>query len=111
LCSADDDFPIQLWDKLLPQAEITLNLMRASPSDPTKSAYEVVFGLFDHNQMPLAPPECKVVIHKNQVNTDCGIHMGLKDGISGQLPNIIAATTATSTTCRWSAFLIWLKFF
>jgi hypothetical protein len=27
LCLANDDFPIILWDKLLPQAEITLNLM------------------------------------------------------------------------------------
>jgi hypothetical protein len=61
LCSADNDFPIRLWDKL-PQAEITLNLMRASQTDPTKLA--AVFGSFDHNQMPLAPPGCKVLIYK-----------------------------------------------
>ncbi|CAJ1938144.1 unnamed protein product [Cylindrotheca closterium] len=27
LCSTDKDFPIHLWDQILPQAEITLNLM------------------------------------------------------------------------------------
>jgi hypothetical protein len=64
LCSADDDFPIRLWDKLLPQAEITLNLMRASRVDGSKSAYEATFGLFDHNKTPLAPPGCKVLIHE-----------------------------------------------
>jgi hypothetical protein len=64
LCLADNDFPIRLWDKLLPQAVITLNLMRASQTDPTKSAYKVVFGPFDHNQTPPTPPGCKVLIHE-----------------------------------------------
>jgi hypothetical protein len=61
---SDDDFPIRLWDKLLHQAEISLNSMRASRTDPTKSAYEAVFGRFDHNQTPLTPLGCKVLIHK-----------------------------------------------
>jgi hypothetical protein len=28
LCSTHLDFPLQLWDKLFPQAEITLNLLQ-----------------------------------------------------------------------------------
>jgi hypothetical protein len=28
LCSVDPTFPLKLWDKLLPQATITLNLLR-----------------------------------------------------------------------------------
>jgi hypothetical protein len=64
LCSANTDFPIRLWDQLIPQAEITINLMRASRANPTISAYEAVFGPFDHNQTPLAPPGCKVLIHE-----------------------------------------------
>jgi len=30
LCSVDKDFPIHLWDRLIPQAEVTLNLLRGS---------------------------------------------------------------------------------
>jgi hypothetical protein len=38
LCSADTNFPIRLWDRLIPQAEITINLMRASRANPSISA-------------------------------------------------------------------------
>jgi hypothetical protein len=64
LCSADPLFPLRLWDRLLPQAEITLNLLRASRSNPTVSAYEAINGPFDYNKTPLAPPGIKVVIHE-----------------------------------------------
>ncbi|KAL7482247.1 hypothetical protein ACHAW6_007926 [Cyclotella cf. meneghiniana] len=33
-----DDFPLKLWDKLLPQTKITLNLLRQSNAIPTVSA-------------------------------------------------------------------------
>jgi hypothetical protein len=64
LCLANNNFPIWLWDRLVPQAEITINLMQASRANPTISAYEAVFGPFDHNWTPLAPPGCRVLIHK-----------------------------------------------
>jgi hypothetical protein len=35
LCTVDKDFPLQLWDTLLPQAELCLNLLRGSRLDPT----------------------------------------------------------------------------
>jgi hypothetical protein len=50
--------------RFLPQAEITLNLMRASRTNPTKLAYKAVFSPFKHNKTPLAPPGCKALIHK-----------------------------------------------
>ena len=34
----DPQFPIKRWDLLLNQAEITVNLLRTSKLDPTKSA-------------------------------------------------------------------------
>jgi hypothetical protein len=65
LSSADEHFPIRLCDRLLPQAELTLNLLRNSRIDPTKTAYEAVFGRkFDYNATPLAPPGCKVLVHE-----------------------------------------------
>ena len=65
LSSADENFPVRLWDRLLPQAEITLNLLRNSRTAPSKTAYEAVFGKkFDYNATPLAPPGCKVLVHE-----------------------------------------------
>ncbi|KAL9183037.1 hypothetical protein ACHAXT_004824 [Thalassiosira profunda] len=52
------------WDKLLPQAEITLNLLRQSNATPAISAYAHINGPFDYNKMPLAPMGCKVQIHE-----------------------------------------------
>ena len=47
LCSVDKHFPLHLWDKLLPQAELTLNLLRGSRINPTLSAHAQMHGLFD----------------------------------------------------------------
>jgi hypothetical protein len=47
LCSVDPNFPLKLWDKLLPQATITLNLLRKSRISPRMSAYAQLNGLFN----------------------------------------------------------------
>ena len=64
LAGTAPDFPKYLWDKLLPQTELTLNLLRASNTTPTVSAYAHLFGPFDYNKMPLAPMGCKVHVHE-----------------------------------------------
>jgi hypothetical protein len=64
LCSTHPDFPLRLWDSLLPQAEITINLLRASRTQPHISAYEALFGKYDYNCNPLMPPGTKVVVHE-----------------------------------------------
>ena len=38
LASVAPDFPTNLWDLLLPQAELTLNLLRQATLDPSQSA-------------------------------------------------------------------------
>jgi hypothetical protein len=55
LAGVADDFPFKLWDKLLPQAKITINLLRQSNATPTVSAYAHLNGPFYYNKMPLAP--------------------------------------------------------
>ena len=37
LCTADPSFPLEAWDELIPQAELTLNLLRASRTNPNQS--------------------------------------------------------------------------
>ena len=65
LATTDSDFPLQLWDRLTPQVEATLNLLRASRVDPTKSAYEILNGPYDWNRYPLAPLGCKAVVYED----------------------------------------------
>ena len=43
---------------------MTLNMLRTSRKDPTKSAYEELEGKFDYNKMPLAPPGTKALIYE-----------------------------------------------
>jgi hypothetical protein len=64
LATADPNFPIAEWDRLIPQAVLTLNLLRNSRINPKLSAYAFLFGNFNFNKKPLAPPGTKVVVHK-----------------------------------------------
>jgi hypothetical protein len=55
---------LKLWDKLLPQATITLNLLRKSRINPRMSAYAQLNGDFDFNRTPLAPPGTRIIAHE-----------------------------------------------
>ncbi|GAX09321.1 hypothetical protein FisN_6Lu323 [Fistulifera solaris] len=47
LCSTDRNFPLHLWDQLVPQALLTLNLLCASRINPKLLAYAQVYGAFN----------------------------------------------------------------
>jgi hypothetical protein len=64
LSSVDPDFPLHLWDRLLPQAEITLNLLGTSRLHPQLSAAAHFHGLVDYNKAAFAPPGCKIIAHE-----------------------------------------------
>ena len=64
LAGVAEDFPSSLWDHLLPQTDITLNLLQQSNATPTVSAYTHLCGPFDYNKMPLAPMGCAVQVHE-----------------------------------------------
>jgi len=65
LAMTNSEFPLQLWDKLTLHVETTLNLMQTPQSNPSISAYEAIWGPYDWNRFPLAPPGCKTVIYKS----------------------------------------------
>jgi N-acetyl-beta-hexosaminidase len=44
LATTDSNFLLQLWDKITPQVQNTLNMMRASRIDSTVSAYKQLNG-------------------------------------------------------------------
>jgi hypothetical protein len=64
LSSVDPSFPMHLWERLLPQAEITLNLLRTSRLRPQLSAAAHYHGLVDYNKTAFAPPGCKIIAHE-----------------------------------------------
>jgi hypothetical protein len=63
LCSVNKDFPLHLWDKLVPQAELSLNLMRGSRLNPKLSVHAQMDGQFEFNRTPMAPPGIRVLVH------------------------------------------------
>jgi hypothetical protein len=64
--SLDLTFPLHLWDRLLPQAEITFNLLRTSRLHPQLSTAAHFHGLVDNKKTYFAPPRCKIIAHKKQ---------------------------------------------
>jgi hypothetical protein len=64
LSSVDPAFPLHLWDILLPQAEITSNLLRTSRLHPQLSAAAHFHGLVDYNKTAFAPPGCRIIAHE-----------------------------------------------
>ena len=53
-----------MWDLLLQQTIITLNLLRQSNVYPYLSAWSHYDGVFDYNTTPMGPLGCKVLIHE-----------------------------------------------
>eukprot|EP00804_Cyclotella_cryptica_P028748 CCRYP_008238-RA/>CCRYP_008238-RA protein AED:0.39 eAED:0.39 QI:0/-1/0/1/-1/1/1/0/283 len=74
LCSKDCKWPLQLWDTLTEQALITLNLLRTSRIDPTKSAHHQLHGRrYDWNAYPLVPPGTKANFYESPTTrASCG---------------------------------------
>ena len=56
-------FPLHLWCRILPQASVTLNLLRPSRTNPTLSAHAQLYVLFDFNATIFAPLGTKVIVH------------------------------------------------
>ena len=63
LCGADKSFPLHLWNRLLGQAEHTLNMLRSFKMTPTVSAYAYLWGKHNYNANPFAPLGCKAEAH------------------------------------------------
>ena len=64
LASTDSNFPLSNWCRLLPQAELTLNLLRPSRLNPKLSTYAQLEGAFDFTRTPLAPPGTRVIVRE-----------------------------------------------
>ena len=56
LSGVDSSFPLHLWDRLLPQAEMTLNSLRKLKAAPKVSAWAYLFGPHDDKQIQFVRP-------------------------------------------------------
>ena len=61
LCTVDPNFPMHMFEHLIEQAELTLNLLRGSSFSPHVSAWHALRGPFSYTNTPLAPPGMKIV--------------------------------------------------
>ena len=68
LSSLPPGFSMAEWDLLLPQAEITLNLLCNSQVNPKLSSYAYLFGNFDFNCTSLAPSGTLIEVHQKLKN-------------------------------------------
>ncbi len=94
-------FPMTLWDRLVPQAVLTLNLLCQEKADPKMSASEFVHGKMDYNKMPLAPLGCAEQMHESTNRQRRGMHTHSMDGTWAHLPSIIGATTSSALKQGW----------
>jgi hypothetical protein len=62
LCSTNKDFPPHLWDRLLQQALLALNLLQSSYIKRELFAQAQLHGAFNCNRTPLATPGTRVLV-------------------------------------------------
>ena len=60
-----DEIPIGIWYELLPQVDLTLNMLRQSNLSHNVSSHSHLTGPHGFNKIPFTPLECIVLIHNN----------------------------------------------
>ena len=110
LCTTDPNYPMKEYDLLVPQIEMTLNLMRGSAMNPSISAWHHVHGPFDWASTPIAPIGTKVLIHERaddrgswSVHGKDGFYVGPKLNHYRCYEVLVTDTggTRTSDTLAW----------
>jgi hypothetical protein len=87
---------MHLWDRILPQAVITLNMLRTSRINPKLLAATHIFGQYEFNRAPLAPPGTRIIAHETPGKKgELGLHMGKMAGTLDQHWNITDAIRFT----------------
>ena len=83
LCGTDPNLPLELWDKLIPQCIMTLNLLCKSRINPKLSAFSQTEGAFDFNKTPLSPVGINVIVHKKPQSRPAWSPHGIDDWYLG----------------------------
>ena len=70
-----------MWDNLLVQTELTINLLWQATLNPSMLAWEYVNGAFYFTATPLGPIGCKLIIHTTKNKRKSWDHRG-REGFS-----------------------------
>ncbi len=62
LSTTSKDFPLDAWDELIDQMELTVNLLRGSNVNPYVSAWQQIHGPYEYARNPIAPAGTRVLI-------------------------------------------------
>ena len=68
LAGKEEGFSPSLWERLTPQAEVTVKFLQQSNTAPHISAYVHISRPLYYKNIPLAPMRCKVQVHKKTDN-------------------------------------------
>ena len=75
LATTDPGFPIKEWDRLIPQAQTTVNLLRFARVNPKLSMHAYIFGNFHYNKTPIVPAGIQLDAHsKPTKRTSWALH-------------------------------------
>eukprot|EP00804_Cyclotella_cryptica_P005386 CCRYP_017429-RA/>CCRYP_017429-RA protein AED:0.45 eAED:0.63 QI:0/0/0/1/0/0/2/0/118 len=96
LAGIADDFSLQLWDKLLPQTEITLNLLHQSNATPTISTLPTSVASLTTTKCLLLHWGAMSKSMRRRINMAPGPSTPWMAGTSALHPNATAPTAATS---------------
>ena len=103
LSACDVSFPSLLWNKIVPQAQDSLNMLRTSRVHPNLSTYSVLEGIHDFNIHPWAPLGTRATIFSPpETRTSFGPR-AIDAWYIGLDPQIIAVTTSSSHQQEGSA--------
>ena len=58
-------FPIALWCKLLPQIDLSINIVRNCRQNPLLSAWAAIEGKYHFESTPIAPAGSEMLMHEN----------------------------------------------
>ena len=90
LAGTDPAFPAHEWDRLISQAELTMQLLLPAPGDDTMSRYELIHGkAYDFYKYPVLPIGSLVVV-KDPDHASMGLrglpvfYLGTPEGAPGQ---------------------------
>ena len=83
LSGTDDNFPLHLWDKIIPQAEKQLWLLRQSNTNPKVSAYSHVHGHHNYNALPFVPIGMQTIVHEKSSKRGTWSQHGVKGYVLG----------------------------
>ena len=75
LATVNPNCPMQIWDKMLRQMQDTLNMLRTSRRDKTKSAFHELKGKFDFDRAPMSVLGSKALAYvDSEVRASWGPH-------------------------------------